>query len=104
MGPLLSLLKKRSLMKPFFAELGRALLLGGDVRVEGAARVAADREHVHHGLLLALHPSLSDAGGWGREVRERRSPPHAGGPGAHPLGCARGPGPGAPETATPPRP
>jgi hypothetical protein len=39
--------------KTFFAELGRALLPGGDVRVEGTARAAADRDHVHHVLLVA---------------------------------------------------
>jgi hypothetical protein len=49
-------LKEEVADKAFFSELGHALLLGGDVRVEGAARVAADREHVHHVLLLALHP------------------------------------------------
>src|SRR6266487_802082 len=34
-----------------------------DVRVEGTARVAADREHVHHVLLLSSSP-LTERRGW----------------------------------------
>src|SRR5258707_7859262 len=99
MGPLLSLLKNEVADKAFFADLSHALLLGGDIRVEGAARVAADREHVHHVLLLALHPLLSDADGWGREFWERRAAPDAPFPGAPPLAGQPGPGSRPPDAA-----